>query len=387
MQLTKRVNKIKPSATIKIGDKVKDLKSKGIKIINLSTGEPNLPTPNIVKNAAIKAIKNNETYYSQSRGIPELRELICGGINKEFGCRLEADRNILITPGGKQAILYAILAVVEEGDEVLIPTPAWVSYFEMVSIAGGKAIQVDCNEKRGFELSLKKIKSASNKRTKLIILNSPNNPTGKIISRKALAEINKFCIDNNIILLCDEIYDKIVFGHRKFPSLMSVNPKLNNTILINGFSKTYAMTGWRLGYAISNPELIDAMLKFQQHSITCPTTFAQFGAIEALKKGYGFIKKAMSFYSENNKVLVREFKRLKNFTLIEPEGGLYGFINISKVNKDSGNFCLELIDKCKVAAVPGAEFGDGGEGYIRICIATEKKNIIEFVKRLKEVYE
>jgi aspartate aminotransferase len=387
MRLTKRADKIRPSATIKIADKVRELEKGGIKIINLSAGEPHLSTPNTVKNAAIKAIQQDKTHYSQSRGILELRELICRQLNKEFGSNLEADKNVLITPGAKQAILYAILALVEEGDEVLISTPAWVSFFEMVNIAGGKIVQVGCDKNGGFEISLEKIKQATNKKTRLIILNSPNNPTGKIISKRILTEINKFCIDNNIILLCDEIYGKIIFSSHKFSSLMSVNPSLNSAVLINGFSKSYAMTGWRLGYVVSTPDLINAMLKFQQHSITCPTTFAQFGAIEALKREDGFIKKALSIYKENRNILTKEFKELKNFKLIEPEGGLYGFIDVSKINSNSSDFCLELIDKCKVAAVPGVEFGEGGEGYIRVCLATKKEDIIEFAKRLKEAYK
>jgi len=387
MQLTKRANKIKASATIKIADLVREREKEGIQIINLGSGEPHLSTPDVVKNAAIKAIQQDKTHYSQSRGIFELRELVCRQLNKRFGSNLEADKNILITPGAKQAILYAILAIVEKGDEVLIPTPAWVSFFEMVNIAGGKVVQVGCDKNRGFEISLAKIKQAANKRTKLIILSSPNNPTGKIISKATLAGINKFCVENEIILLCDEIYDEIIFDSHEFPSLMTVNKGLNNAILINGFSKTYAMTGWRLGYVVSNPELINAMHKFQQHSITCPTTFSQFGAIEALKRGGSFIKKALLIYKENKITVTRGFAHLKKFKMINPEGGLYGFIDISKLSSNSSEFCLELIDKCKVAAVPGIEFGEGGEGYIRICLATERKNLTEFLKRLKEVYE
>jgi aspartate aminotransferase len=387
MQLTKRVDRIKQSATIKIADKVRELERSGIHIINLSVGEPHLSTPDIVKKATIQAIQEDKTHYSQSRGIPELRELICQRLNDKYGSGLQADKNILITPGAKQAILYAILSTVEEGDEVLIHTPAWVSFFEMVNIAGGKVVQFGGNRKKDFSISLNDIRKFVTRKTKLIILNSPNNPTGKIIDRKVLTEINKYCIEKDIVLLCDEIYDEIVFDNRKNPSLLSVNHNLDNAILINGFSKTYAMTGWRLGYVISTPDLINSMFKFQQHSITCPTTFTQFGAMVALKRGDRFINKALSVYSENRDILVKGIGKLKNFKLIKPEGGLYGFIDASKINSNSTDFCLDLIDRCKIAAVPGVEFGKIGEGYIRICLATEKKNIIESLKRIKEAYE
>jgi aspartate/methionine/tyrosine aminotransferase len=387
MQLTKRAERIKSYATIKIADKVRELESNGVHIINLSVGEPHFPTLDVIKKATIRAIQENKTHYSQSRGIPELRELICQRLNDKYGSHLQADKNILITPGAKQAILYVILAIIEEGDEVLIHTPAWVSFFEMVNIAGGKIIQFNGSGKKDFNVTLNEVKKIVTKKTKLIILNSPNNPTGKIIDEKVLREISKYCIKRNTILLCDEIYDEIVFDKRKNPSLLSVNHDLDNAILINGFSKTYAMTGWRLGYVISTQDIINSLLKFQQHSITCPNTFTQFGAIVALKRGDSFIKKALSVYSENRNILVKGFEKLKNFKLIKPEGGLYGFIDVSKINNNSTDFCLDLLDRCRVAAVPGVEFGKIGEGHIRICLATDKKNIIEFLKRIKEVYE
>ena len=387
MELAKRISKLQYSVTIEIADKVRELEQEGEKIIKLQTGEPHFPTPDRIKSAAINAINENKTHYSHSRGIYELRKLLCEQYNKNFETNWNAKRNILITPGGKQAILYMILSVVDGGDEVLIPTPSWVSYFEIVNIGGGIPVPVECEEDRGFELSFKKIKQAVNKKTKAIILNSPNNPTGKIIPREVLERINKFCVVNDIFLICDEIYDKIIYNSYKHYSIVSINPELRNCALINGFSKTYSMAGWRLGYVISTPNLIKAMLMLQQHSITCPTTFTQFGAIEALESGDDFVKKALKTYRENKDILLKEFKKLKNFRFIEPEGGLYAFIDISKINSNSSEFCLELLDKGKVAATPGVAFGENGEGYIRICLATEKVNIVDFVKRLKEIYD
>ena len=386
MELAKRTGRIKLSATIKIADRVRELERKGEKIIRLETGEPHFPTPDTIKSATIKALEEGKTHYSHSRGIHKLRKLLCEQYNKKFKTNLDAEKNILITPGGKQAILYFILSVAEKGDEVLIPSPSWVSYPEIVRIADGTPTFVDCEDNKEFEISFEKIKQSITKKTQALILNNPNNPTGKIIRKETLEKINNLCVENGIFLLCDEIYDQIVFDNNEHVSLLSLNPELENCGVINGFSKTYSMTGWRLGYVISKPDLINAMLKFQQNSVTCPTTFIQFGAIEALNSGSEFVKKALSVYQENKDLLLKEFEKIENFRLVEPEGGLYAFIDISRISNDSAQFCLDLIDECRVSATPGVAFGDNGEGYIRICLATQRDNIVEFVKRIRSVY-
>ena len=386
LKLTKRVNEIELSSTIKLANKVRELCAKGERLINLSTGEPNLPTPENVKLAAIKAIKENKTKYSHSKGNPDLRKILCNRLNKKFGCKLDRDKNILITPGCKQAIFYLILSIIEEGDEVLIPIPSWVSYPEIVKLANGRPIYIECEEKNDFTLSFQKIKKAINKKTKAIIINNPNNPTGKIIRKDILKNIQQLCIEKDIFLICDEIYDKIIFKGNKFFSILSINPKLKNCAVINGFSKTYSMTGWRLGYVITSFELISAMNKIQQNSATCPVTFTQYGAIEALKNANDFVNKAIKIYEKNKNILLKEFKTLKNFRVIHPEGSIYLFIDISKISQDSNNFCLELLNKCKIVAVPGSAFGYNSKAYIRICLSTDKENIIEFVKKLRENY-
>jgi len=369
-----------------MADKIREIERRGAKIIKLATGEPYFSTPDKIKSATIKAMHEDKTHYSHSRGIYELRKILCEQYNKKFKTNFDAGKNILITPGGKQAILYAILSVVEEGDNVLIPVPSWMSYPEIVTIASGNSLFVDCKKSKEFKVSFEKIKQSVNKRTKAIILNSPNNPTGKIISRMTLEKINQLCVDKDILLICDEIYDRIIFDRYQHTSILTINPELENCVLINGFSKTYSMTGWRLGYVMAPSDLISAMLKIQQNSITCPTTFAQFGAVEALKNGENFVNKALNVYQENKNLLIKEFKNLKNFSLIEPEGGIYAFIDISKISDNSNEFCMELIDRCKVSTIPGSAFGNSCSNYIRICLATEKENIIEFVKRLRETY-
>ena len=386
MDLSERIKKTELSVTVKIADKVRELERKGEKIIKLQTGEPHFPTPNEIKLATIKALKENKTHYSHSRGIFELRNTLCQLYNQKFEIEINPYKNILITPGAKQAILYFMLSILNERDEVIIPTPSWMTYAESVKIAGGTPVFLECDKENGFELFSENIKDVISNKTKAVLLNNPNNPTGKIISKETLQDINHLCIENDILLVCDEIYDRIIFHGFDYRSILSINPKLENVVYINGFSKTYSMAGWRLGYVIADEYLINSMLKVQQTSVTNPTTFIQYGAVEALKSGEVFVQEALIEYQGNKDILLEGFKNIKNFDLLEPEGAIYAFIDISKITNNSEKFSLELLEKCKVSTVPGIAFGKGGEDYIRICFATEKEKLIEFMNRLKETY-
>lgn len=387
MNLSSRVRGVELSATIKIADHVAELERKGTKILNLSTGAPHLPTPVAIRDQTIKALMENKTGYSHSRGIYELRKLLCTDLNERFGTHLEPERHILITPGGKQAILYFMLSVIEPGDEVLIPEPAWVSFVEIVKLAGGVPIPISTSAANGFSLSALAIEQAITPKTKALILNNPSNPTGKLIDKTTLHAINKLCIASKIFLFSDEIYDQIVFRGYRHTSVLSVNPDLNYIAMMNGFSKTYAMTGWRLGYIVATPHLIDAMLKLQQNSITCPTTFVQWGVVNAFKQITHFPSDALQLYQENRDFLIKEFAGLKNFRLIEPEGAFYGFIDVSRINPDSAKFCFQLLNACGIAATPGIAFGKSAEGFIRISFATSREILVEFMNRLKQTFE
>lgn len=386
MKLSKRVCELNFSATIKLADKVRELESKGEKIIQLGGGQPHLPTPSDFKMATIKALTENQIYYSHSQGIPELRKLIAQKYNQAYGSKLSFEKNILVTPGGKQAILYFAMALINPDDEVIIPTPSWVSYADIVKLVGGTPVLVECERDKNFELSVDLIEKAITPKTKAIILNSPNNPTGAIIKRSVLENIYKLCLKHDIYLLCDEIYESIVFDGQECTSIISVSPDLKNCVLINGFSKMYSMTGWRLGYVLAQEEIVEAMVKLQQNSVTCPTTFAQFGAIEALKSGDWFTKKLAQIYQEHRDFLANGLKELKFFDFIYPDGAFYLFVDVSKINKNSTEFCLDLLERCKVAAIPGIAFGANGEGFIRVSFATSKENLAIFLQKLKENY-
>ena len=383
MEFAGRVKELNFSSTIEISDKIKEMESKGDKIIQLSGGQSYVATPDNIKSVAVNALNANQIYYSHSRGLPLLRKEVLKKYSIECGTILDSDKNILITPGLKQAIFYFILSFIDPGDEVLIPIPSWMSYAEIVKIAGGTPVFVECEKEKDFDIDITKIAVSITSKTKAIILNSPNNPTGQIFSKDKLIELNKLCIEKNIFLLCDEIYDQIIFDGYQNCSIAKINPDFQNIVLFNGFSKAYSMTGWRLGYVIAQEFVIDAMLKLQQNSVTCPTTFAQYGAIEALRSCDFFIKDMLNLYKENRDFIVSELNNLPKFSCILPKGGFYVFVDVSKISKDSKQFCLDLLEKCNVATVPGVVFGDNAQGFIRINFAVEKQNLVEFVNRLK----
>jgi len=380
------MEKIKLSAIIKIADKAREIAKSGERVIRLDTGEPHFITPKRAIDGAVKALNNELTHYSHSRGIEELRNKLCELYNEKYSLNLTSGENIIITPGAKQAIFYTALALIDRDDEVIIPSPGWVSYEEIVRMADGIPVFAEARQEEGFTVKFETIKEKITLKTKAIFLNSPNNPTGKVIDYENLKKIYELCLEKDIWLVADEIYDEIIFKEGAFTSILSVAGGLKNIIYINGFSKTYAMTGWRLGYIIALPELIGAVLKIQQNSITCPTTFIQHGAVTALGQEKEFIKSSVDFYGQNKKRLLEALSQMDKFSAIEPDGGLYLLINVSKINASSYDFCLELLDKCRVSAIPGIAFGQNCEGFIRICLATEKENIDEFIKRLKDAY-
>ncbi len=384
MKLANRITKLKPSATIGVSDKVRELKNKGEKIISLQTGEPCFPTADNIKLAAKQALDENQTFYSHSKGSLELRKALCAYFNGSYNLDLDAEKNIIVVPGAKQAILYVLMSLINEGDEVIIPTPAWVSYVEMTKISGGVPVEVECDEQKGFSINVEDIKKKITEKSKVIMINSPNNPTGRIIPKEELEALADLCKQKGLILVSDEIYCTLLFDNNKFYSMLELDPELDFTVLINGFSKAYAMTGWRLGYAIAKPEMIQSMTKLQQHSATNPVTFLQPAGIEALKNGAPFIKNCLKFYQENKSFLKRKLSEIKNCDMCDSQGGLYAFIKIPVKNMGSEEFCIKFLEKSKVATVPGIAFGSHCDHYIRICLATTRENLNEFVNRLKD---
>lgn len=381
MQFAERINRLKESGTLKVLDKVKALQAKGVSIIQLDVGEPDFDTPANVSMAAKSAIDSGYTHYSPSAGIPELRSAVADSLRAENKLDYKKE-NVIITPGSKQALFYTIMATVEEGDEVVIPTPAWPSYMEMVTVAGGRVKEVRC--KPGFSLDLEAIKESVSRRTKLIVLNSPNNPTGSVYSDKELKAIADLACDSKIRVISDEIYEKILYegSHRSLGSYPNMS---DLTITINGFSKTYAMTGWRIGYAAGPKEIISAMNKLQQHSASCPSSFVQIGALEALKPETNVVPMVAEFKRRRD-YLCSQLGKISAFKVSPPKGAFYLFPDISASDMPSSQFVDVLLEKAGVSTTPGEPFG-GFEKNLRISYANSMPNLEAAVDRMRVALE
>jgi len=380
------IGRIQPSGTIALTDKVRELKKAGKDIVDLTVGEPDFDTPVKIKQAAIQALMDGKTKYGASAGLPELRALIAKKLNVENGILAVAE-NIIVTPGAKQALVYAFMILLDEGDEVLIPDPYWVSYPQMVELAGGTTVPVPTKEENNFKITAKDIEKLITSKTKILVLVNPNNPTGTLLSKKELESIAEVVKRHDLIVITDEVYEKIIFDNSKYTSFASIPGMEERTITVNGFSKTFAMTGWRLGYACAPKAFIEKMLILQQQSATCPNAFAQYGAIYAMENKIPEAAELVKEYEKRRNKTVKNLGKVKPYSCIAPAGTFYLFLNIKGFGKTSMKVAEELLDKVHLAAVPGSSFGKAGEGYLRLSFATSDKNLEEAVKRFKQYAE
>ncbi|MEM2449253.1 MAG: pyridoxal phosphate-dependent aminotransferase [Candidatus Methanomethylicaceae archaeon] len=379
MKLAKRVQRVKESGTLKAMTKAKELQAKGIKVIQLDVGEPDFPTPINVIKAAERAMENGFTHYTPSAGILELREAIANKLREENNLNVTKD-NIIVTPGSKQAIFYAIMALVDEDDEVIIPTPAWPSYMEIVNLAGGKVREVPSLP--DFSLNIEGIKEVINNKTKLIILNSPNNPTGYVMKKEEIKALAEIAIDSDIFVLSDEIYEKLIYEGEHI-SIGSIPGMEERTLTINGFSKTYAMTGWRLGYIAAPKPIALEINKIQQHSASCVTSFVQIAGIEALKPETP-IKPMIEEFKRRRDYICNALEKIPWFKVNKPSGAFYIFPDISTSGMNSDEFCDMLLEKLGISTTPGSAFG-GYNKNIRISYATSIENLREAVSRMEKL--
>lgn len=377
MSLSGRMLNLKESGTLKILDKVKSLQSKGVDVIQLDVGEPDFDTPRNIVEAAYRAMLDGFTHYTPSAGIPELRDAVAEKLRSENGLDVKRE-NVLITPGSKQALFYAVMALVDEGDEVIVPTPAWPSYIEMVTVAGGTVREIP--PKDGFSPDVEGIRSAVNERTKLMILNSPNNPTGYVYTKEELRALAEIASDSRIYVLSDEIYEKLLYEgeFRSFGSFPGVEDLV---ITVNGFSKTYAMTGWRIGYAAGPKDLIAAMNKLQQHSASCPASFVQKAALAALSPETP-IKPMIEEFRRRRDFLCGALNRIGAFRMEKPKGAFYLFPEIAMDGIDSVQMCNLLLEEAHVSTTPGEAFG-GFSRNIRISYANSMEKLEEAVSRIE----
>ena len=390
MKLSKRVLNMSPSPTMAITSKAKEMRAKGIDVIGFGAGEPDFDTPEHIKEAAKRAIDEGFTKYTPPAGIPELRKAVAEKLKDENGIDYDVSQ-IVITDGAKQALFSLVLSVIEEGDEVIIPAPYWVTYPEQVKFAGGKPVFVETREENEFSLTLEDIEPAVTERTKLLILCTPNNPTGSVIDREELKRIGEFCAERGILIASDECYEKLTYDGFKHTSIASISEEIKSiTITINALSKAFSMTGWRVGYAAGPEEIISSMIKINSQSISNVNSIAQKAAVAALTGSQNFLKEWLKAFDERRRYMVEKLNEIPMVKCLLPKGAFYAFPNVKELIEKSGlkdDFQLAdyLLEKAKIAVVPGSAFGMSG--YLRLSYATSMENIAEGLKRFKEAVE
>ena len=375
----KRLQNITESATLRISNLANELKSQGKDIISFSLGEPDFNTPGHIIDAAKASLDRGDTHYTPSPGIPELRKAIAEKLKKENNIEAKAG-NIIVTPGAKQAIFEVMLSVLQEGDEAILFDPAWVSYDPCVKLAGAKTVWAPTTRDDGFIPA--GLSEYITKKTKLIVINSPCNPTGGVYGRETLKEIADLAVDNDILVLSDEIYEKIIYDREHF-SIGSLDGMQDLTITVNGFSKAYAMTGWRLGYVCAPKEIYEQMLKLHSHSVSQATSFVQYAGIAALQGDQTCVADMVKEFRARRDLLVVGLNRL-GIKCACPDGAFYAFADVSEYG--SGEKVAELLlNKALVATTPGAAFGEAGNDFIRISYATSQERIREALRRMEAV--
>lgn len=382
--ISSRIQSVSPSLTLAVTNQAKALRAAGEEVYGLAGGEPDCDTPDFIKQAAYTALTEGKTKYTPAAGIPELREAL--SLKLKTQNKVEYDpKQICVTSGAKQACFNAILAVVEEGDEVIIPSPYWVSYPEMVKMAGGVPVLVETKESNKWKITAEEFEEAMSPRTKMIILNTPGNPTGSVYDKAEIEAIVEVASYEDIIILADEIYEHLVYGDAEHVSVASVNEDAYNlTITVNGFSKSHSMTGWRIGYTAAPPALAEALTKIQSHTSSNATTFAQYGAVAALQDPASaeFIQNLRGEYDVRRQFMLARLKAIPNVSVVEPRGAFYFFVNCTELGLKSGNLCDKLLTRYKVAAVPGVAFGhDMG---VRLSYCTTLDVLNEGVTRFEE---
>jgi aspartate aminotransferase len=394
MVLSKKAMQISPSLTLDITAKAKKMRTEGMDVIGFGAGEPDFNTPKNIQDAAIKAIQEGMTKYTATSGIIELKQAIVKKLKEENNLNYIPSQ-IIVSTGAKQSLANALSAILNPGDEVLIGVPYWVSYPELIKLADGKPIYVETKESNEFKLTIESLNSALTLKTKAIILNSPNNPTGTVYSKDELIKIAEFAKVNNLIIISDEIYEKLIYGDTGHISVASLSEDAYaRTIVINGVSKAYAMTGWRIGYTAASKEIVALMTNIQSHTTSNPNSIAQYASVEALNGQQDDIHKMVEQFKLRRDYMVERINSIKNLSCIKPEGAFYVMVNISEVLnksldgtviKDSLVFSELLLNKEKVAVIPGIAFGV--DNFIRLSYATSMENIKNGLDRIARFSE
>ncbi|MDW8801000.1 pyridoxal phosphate-dependent aminotransferase [Clostridium sp. A1-XYC3] len=390
MIFSRKAEQIAPSITLAITAKAKKMRSEGIDVIGFGAGEPDFNTPEHIQEAAIKAIKNGFTKYTPASGIMELKEAIIEKFKKDNGLSYNASQ-IIVSTGAKQCLANAFEATLNPGDEVIVPVPYWVSYPELIKLADGVPVFVETKEEKDFKYTIEELNKVVTDKTKMIIINSPNNPTGTVYTKEELESLANFAKEKDILILADEIYEKLIYGNTKHESIASLSEDAyKRTIVINGVSKAYSMTGWRIGYAAASEEIVKLMSNIQSHTTSNPSSIAQYASVEALNGNSSDMDEMITEFKKRRDYMVDKINSIDGLSCIKPEGAFYVMVNISRLFgkrvdgieiKDSMGFSDLLLEKQKVAVVPGIGFGL--DNYVRLSYATSMENIKNGLDRIE----
>ena len=384
-KLASRISQVTPSLTLAISAQAKAMKAEGLDVCSFSAGEPDFDTPQHVKLAAKKALDEGKTKYGAVVGELSLRQAIAHKLQKDNNLNYQAE-NIIVTNGGKHSLFNLIFVLIEAGDEVIIPTPYWLSYPEMVTLAGGQSVFVKTTAENSYKITPAQLQEAITPKTKLFILNSPSNPTGAVYTPEEIKALAQVIVDNDILVVSDEIYEKILYDDVTHLSIGSLNEEIfKRTIVSSGFAKAYAMTGWRVGYIAADKQIINAMKTIQSHSTSNVCTFAQYGAIAALESSQECVTKMLESFRERRKFMFSAVDSIPNISCPLAYGAFYLFVDISTLGLKSLDFCEQLLNKEKVATIPGIAFGD--DNCIRLSYATDISTIEKGMNRINKFVE
>lgn len=375
--ISKRAKEMRPSGIRRFFDIAAEMED----CISLGVGEPDFKTPWAIREAGITSLERGRTRYTSNIGLKELRTEVCHYLKRRMELNYDPEQ-VMITVGGSEAIDLCIRALIEEGDEVIIPEPCYVSYQPITTLTGGVPVPIPLKAENGFRLTAQQLKAAITPRTKLLILPFPSNPTGAVMRKEHLEELAEVLRETNITVLSDEIYSELTYGDNRHVSMASLPDMAERTVVINGFSKSYAMTGWRLGFACGPKPLIDIMVKIHQSCIMCAPTTSQYAAVTALRDCDEQIEEMRIQYNMRRRYLVKCFNEM-GLTCFEPEGAFYVFPSIQSTGMTSEDFCQQLLYSKKVAVVPGTAFGDCGEGFVRVSYAYSVEHLQEAIKRIR----
>jgi aminotransferase len=366
--------------------RVNELKRSGIDVVSLGAGEPGFVTPEHIREFAKKALDEGNTFYSDSAGIIELRRAIAEKTQKDNGIEVDPNSEVLVTVGGKEAIFATMMAMLNPGDEVILTDPCWVSYEPCVRFAGGTPIRIPLHEDKEFTVNVAEFQESITSKTKMIVVNSPNNPTGSVLDRKVLKDIADVSVDNDLLVLSDELYEYLVYDGAKHSSIASFPRMRDRTVTVNGFSKAFAMTGWRLGYMIANRQIIERAKVIHEHSVTAPSTFAQKAAALALQdeRSWTFLTEMKTQYERRRNIVVDKLAEINGISCVKPKGAFYAFPNVGSLEESSVTMSELLLEKARVATIPGIAFGRRGEAHIRLTFTNPEQELKEALDQIKE---